>query len=85
VAVYVDNARNRYGRMLMCHMLADTREELHAMADTIGVPRRWFQDMRRPHYDICQAKRALAVRAGAVEMTTSAMVRMFRANERGSR
>jgi hypothetical protein len=56
--------------MLMCHMLADTSAELHAMADRIGVKRKWFQrDAPTPHYDICQSKRALAVAAGAVEVT----------------
>lgn len=75
--VYVDNMRARFGRMVMCHMWADTREELFAMADKIGVARRWFQ---RPssvdlpgmsasweHFDIALTKRAAAVRNGAVE------------------
>jgi hypothetical protein len=53
----------------MCHMLADTPEELLAMADRIGVQRRWFQNMAStPHFDIAQTKRALAVAAGAVEL-----------------
>lgn len=64
--VYVDDYRARYGRMIMCHMLADTEDELHAMADRIGVARKWFQG---DHYDICQEKRALAVQAGAREIT----------------
>lgn len=50
----------------MSHMIADTDEELHAMAARIGVARRWFQD---DHYDVCLAKRKLAVTAGAVEIT----------------
>lgn len=64
--VYVDDCRNPMGRMLMCHMLADTVEELHAMADAIGIRRRWFQG---DHYDICQQKRATAVSLGAKEIT----------------
>ena len=55
----------------MCHMLADTDEELHAMADKIGMSRRWHQypNSYRSHYDICLAKRALAVANGAREIT----------------
>lgn len=67
MTVYVDSARHRYGRMIMCHMVADAPEELHAMADKIGVKRKWFH---RHHYNICLAKRAAAVKCGAVEITT---------------
>ena len=50
-------------------MIADTPDELHAMADKIGVARKWFQCMASfPHYDIAQSKRALAVQYGAVEL-----------------
>ena len=66
MTVYVDNMRASYGRMIMCHMLADSEDELHAMADTIGVDRKWYQDW---HYDVCLSKRALAVAAGAIEIT----------------
>ncbi|WP_404291484.1 DUF4031 domain-containing protein [Microvirga sp. RSM25] len=67
--VYVDDVRIPYGRMLMCHMWADTREELHAMADRIGVRRKWFQRPPKAsweHYDICLTKRAQTVRYGAI-------------------
>lgn len=55
----------------MCHMLADTDEELHAMADRIGVARRWHQAPPKhdSHYDIALAKRATAVAHGAVPIT----------------
>ena len=76
--VYVDTARHRYGRMIMCHMLADTPDELHAMADRIGVARRWYQShASTPHYDICKAKRELAVGAGAVEVTRRDLVKLL--------
>lgn len=73
MAVYVDAAANGYGRMKMCHMLADTRAELDAMADRIGVSRKHYQHpmdpkVSFPHYDICKSKRALAIKAGAVEV-----------------
>lgn len=72
MTVYVDNMRAAYGRMVMCHMIADTDAELHAMADRIGVARRWHQappEASHSHYDIALSKRALAVAAGAVEIT----------------
>lgn len=79
MAVYVDNMRARYGRMIMCHMLADTIEELHAMADKIGVRRRWFQGhASTPHYDICLAKRSLAVEHGAIEVGRRQLVSVIR-------
>lgn len=72
MTVYVDDMRAAFGRMVMCHMLADTDDELHAMADHIGVARRWWQSPANTsgsHYDIALSKRAQAVAAGAVEIT----------------
>lgn len=72
MTVYVDDMRAKYGRLVMCHMLADTDDELHAMADRIGVARRWWQSPRKTsgsHYDIALSKRALAIAAGAVQIT----------------
>lgn len=66
MAVYVDNMKARYGRMIMCHMMADTDDELRAMADAIGVDQKWHQG---DHFDICQSKRAKAVELGAIEIT----------------
>ncbi|MFD3263123.1 DUF4031 domain-containing protein [Phenylobacterium ferrooxidans] len=73
VRVYVDAPIHPYGRMVMCHMVAPWVEDLHAMADRIGVARRWFQDPRTmrvsaPHYDIAKVKRALAISYGAQEV-----------------
>lgn len=74
MTVYVDDmyrfAWGRYRGMRMSHMIADSEEELHAMADEIGVARRWYQG---DHYDISMTKRQLAVRNGAVELTIREM------------
>lgn len=80
MTVYVDDPKHRYGRMVMCHMLADTEEELHAMADAIGVRRKWFQG---DHYDICMVMRRQAVQMGAKEVHARDLVairRRFRRN-----
>jgi hypothetical protein len=81
VSVYVDVSLYGYGRMVMCHMIADTPDELHAMADRIGVARRWFQQPPRAsfwHYDIAKSKRELAVAAGAVECDRNTFVAHLR-------
>lgn len=83
MTVYVDNMRAQFGRMVMCHMLADTTPELLAMADRIGVARKWLQYPGTPkeHFDIALSMRAKAVAAGAVEIDireTPAIVRRKR-------
>lgn len=79
MAVYVDDmykhSLGRYGRMKMSHLIADTEEELHAMAARIGVARHWYQG---DHYDIAMSKRSLAVEAGAIEVTMVQLSSMCR-------
>lgn len=51
-------------------MIADTLDELHAMADAIGMRREWFQSSPPasfPHYDVSQSKVVLAIKRGAIE------------------
>lgn len=77
MTVYVDDMRASYGRMVMCHMIADTEQELHDMADKIGVQRKWYQGppkTRWRHYDISQGKRELAIKMGAVPVTAKQAV-----------
>lgn len=54
MTVYVDAMRNwnkriGYAGPYWAHMIADNLEELHAMANLIGLKRSWFE---RDHYDI---------------------------------
>lgn len=85
MAVYVDTMKAPYGRMVMCHMVADSREELLGMADQIGVARKWLQkeDSHDEHFDICKSKRALAVKAGAVEVGRLELGRIIRRKREG--
>ncbi len=81
MTVYVDDLylhpMGQLGQMKMSHLVADTEEELHAMADKIGVARRWFQ--QKPsgdHYDVALVKRSLAIRHGAVAVTVRTLALM---------
>lgn len=74
MSCYVDRLRPfgwriRGRKTESCHLLADTLDELHAMAAAIGLKRAWFQDKRSgKHYDLAPSKRAAAVALGAIEL-----------------
>lgn len=79
MSVYVDPAAWPYRNMIMCHMFADTDDELLAMTDRIGVQRKWIQGhptLSLPkyrsaswvHFDIASTKRKLAIHYGAIEV-----------------
>jgi hypothetical protein len=80
VTVYVDDMEAAFGRMKMCHMIADTTEELLAMADSIGVQRKWIQKTGRhdEHFDIALSKRAIAIEYGATEVSMKELGAMVR-------
>jgi hypothetical protein len=86
VSVYVDNMRASYGRMVMCHMIADSTDELLAMADAIGVQRKWLQKpgTHWEHFDICLSKRNIALGRGAIELTTRQLGMKLRDKRQGS-
>ncbi len=69
--VYVDNMAVNFGRMIMCHCIADTQAELFDMMDKIGMQRKWVQDYNTPreHFDIAISKKKLAIQFGAKEIT----------------
>ena len=69
MTIFVDDVRHPFGRMVMCHMWADTLDELLVMADRIGVQRKWLQQPPKAswiHFDISLGKKAQAITAGAV-------------------
>lgn len=77
MTVYVDDVRHEFGSMIMCHMWADNLDELFAMADNIGVQRKWLQghpELSLPkyrkaswvHFDIALSKKTLAIKQGAI-------------------
>jgi hypothetical protein len=73
MACYVDTVREypnaglRHTRF--CHLLADSRDELHQMADALGMSRSFFQDHPwRWHHDLPEPLRARAIELGAQEI-----------------
>lgn len=80
MSVYVDDAFIEFGRMVMSHMVADTSEELLAMADKIEVPRHWIQNAGtyREHFDVCMDKRRKALKAGALSVDPRDVMRIMR-------
>lgn len=68
--IYVDDMyqypMGQFGRMKMSHMIADTTDELHAMADKLGLKRSWFQG---DHYDVSLSVRERAIEHGAQPIT----------------
>lgn len=84
MTVYVDDCRIPYLGMLMCHMMADSTGELVAMARQIGVNPKFIQHAGTPleHFDVCRSKRAMAVRAGAIEVTSRQMAKMRMARKK---
>lgn len=73
MAVYVDALRDWGWRLgPSCHMVADTEEELHRLAASVGLKRQWFQSKAStPHYDLTESRRRIAVRLGAAELDDS--------------
>lgn len=69
MSIYVDDVANKFGNMTMCHMWADSLEELLEMADKIGVQRKWLQQPPKAswvHFDIALSKKKLAIENGAI-------------------
>lgn len=80
MAVYVDNAEKEYRpypkRLYkLNHMIADTVDELHAMARALGLKTAWFQPTSFPHYDVTIKNRERAIAMGAELLTERELVK----------
>ena len=67
-------------------MSDESYEELHALADALGIERRWFQG---DHYDVPEDYRERAIAMGAVPVTSRELIRRLidsglRKRKRGS-
>ena len=84
MTVYVDVLMNHGWKMRghqvkNCHMFCDgDLEELHKIAESIGMKRSWFQNKRVPHYDLREVRRNDAISMGAVEVSRREAVTIWK-------
>lgn len=87
MTAYVDPAvfTKPRGRKCYCHLAADSVAELHAFALHIGLGRHFFHaGANHVHYDVPEELRRVAIAAGAVEISSRALVRLARPVRRES-
>ena len=73
MTVYVDDAVTWWRSQRWAHLMADTLQELHAMAAQLGLPRRAFQDKPSgAHYDVTVEMREQALQLGTVAISRHA-------------
>lgn len=70
MSVYVGSKKVIWRGKTWYHLIADTIEELHEFAHSIGLKNEWFQNHRfMPHYDVTENKRVAAIEKGAIRMS----------------
>jgi hypothetical protein len=74
--IYVDDIKHYPGHGFYCHMMTDgTFTELHEFAEKIGLKRSMFQySINHSHYDLRANKRKLAIKLGAIAVSSEEMV-----------
>lgn len=78
MAILVDEPIWPFRDRLWCHLVSDTSyDELHALADRLGIPRRAFQG---DHYDLPAELRDEAVALGAEPVTGRELITRLRAS-----
>tara|TARA_B100002019_G_C21179931_1_gene553147 strand:+ start:746 stop:1075 length:330 start_codon:yes stop_codon:yes gene_type:complete len=81
MTVYVDtmqaNFKYKNNHYKMSHMIADTEEELHSFAQSLGLKREWYQDQsKHKHYDISQSIKKKAIENGAIEVSQKTLAKL---------
>lgn len=81
MTIYVDSAQYSRGNTnkMFCHMVADTIEELHSFAESIGVKRCWYHSSSKyKHYDLNEDQRKVAVCSGAIEISSKELITLIK-------
>lgn len=77
--VFIDNPifQKPNGRKKYAHLTANTLDELHKFAATIGVKRHFFHAASRHlHYDITEAQVSTALAHGAKQISSKELVQI---------
>jgi len=70
MTVYVDDAVHLWRGRRWAHLMADTLDELHQMAERLEIPRRAFQNKTSgAHYDVPSELRERAIELGATAIS----------------
>jgi hypothetical protein len=78
MAILVDTPIWPFRDRLWCHLVSDTSyDELHTLAEQLGIPRRGFQG---DHYDLPAELRAAAIALGAQPVTGRELITRLRAS-----
>lgn len=77
--VYVDDSEVLKHGYAWFHLMADSIQELHEFAVSIGLPARAFHHgARHPHYDVTAGQRQRALQHGAVAISARDAVQIGR-------
>lgn len=77
--VYVDDSKVLKHGYAWFHLMADSIQELHEFAASIGMPARAFhRGARHPHYDVTARQRQRALQHGAVAISARDAVQIGR-------
>lgn len=85
--IFVDDARipakvgrlnRRWSHLSVLPWTYESIRALHDFAQKIGLNRAWFQKGTLPHYDVTDALRERAIKAGAIDVTWRQMAEMTR-------
>jgi len=78
MAILVDTPIWPFRDRLWCHLVSDTSyDELHAVAEQLGIPRRGFQG---DHYDLPAEMRDAAIALGAQPVSGRELITRLRAS-----
>jgi hypothetical protein len=86
MSVYVDNLMKPYKREKVCHMIADTEEELISMILNIGgkMENQLDAGTADSRFDVNEQQRELALENGAIEISKSQLAKICRERREAS-